>query len=189
MEMTSGRLPVTFPITTQDITPYGNGVFHLNSILQPSIATPAPVVGVAICAESVVPGCGTGASHEVDIAEAARFAQAENAAGGRLSSEQDAGVRSLLADLALRDQMRESAALASRLVENAKGRVLLRPEPHKFAAFYVLRRSQVTGILFEAGYLSNPEDEAMLMTVDGRKPIVDALARSIEIEAAIVRAR
>ncbi|WP_252495946.1 DUF1177 family protein, partial [Escherichia coli] len=26
MEMTSGRPAVTFPITTQDITPYGNGV-------------------------------------------------------------------------------------------------------------------------------------------------------------------
>ncbi|MBJ7220533.1 MULTISPECIES: DUF1177 domain-containing protein [unclassified Brenneria] len=73
MEMTSGKLPVTFPITTQDITPYGNGVFHLNSILQPSIATSAPVVGVAITAESAVPGCGTGASHEVDIAAAAKF--------------------------------------------------------------------------------------------------------------------
>jgi hypothetical protein len=73
MEMTSGELPVTFPITTQDITPYGNGVFHLNSILQPSIATRAPVVGVAICAQSAVPGCGTGASHEVDIAAAAKF--------------------------------------------------------------------------------------------------------------------
>ncbi len=35
MEMTSGRPAVTFPITTQDITPYGNGVHHLNSILQP----------------------------------------------------------------------------------------------------------------------------------------------------------
>jgi len=74
MEMTSGRPAVTFPITTQDITPYGNGVYHLNSILQPSIATSAPVVGVAITAESVVPGCGTGASHEVDIAAATRFA-------------------------------------------------------------------------------------------------------------------
>lgn len=73
MEMTSGRLPVTFPITTQDITPYGNGVYHLNSILQPSIATTAPVVGVAICAESAVPGCGTGASHETDIAATAKF--------------------------------------------------------------------------------------------------------------------
>ncbi|MCU5772071.1 DUF1177 domain-containing protein [Erwiniaceae bacterium BAC15a-03b] len=74
MEMTSGRPAVTFPITTQDITPYGNGIYHLNSILQPSTATDVPVVGVAICAESVVPGCGTGASHEVDIALTAKFA-------------------------------------------------------------------------------------------------------------------
>lgn len=73
MEMTSGRAAVTFPVTTQDITPYGNGIFHLNSIMQPAVATAAPVVGVAICAESVVPGCGTGASHEVDIAAAVRF--------------------------------------------------------------------------------------------------------------------
>lgn len=74
MEMTSGRPAVTFPITTQDITPYGNGVYHLNSILQPATATDVPVVGVAICTESVVPGCGTGASHEVDIALAVKFA-------------------------------------------------------------------------------------------------------------------
>ncbi len=73
-EVSSGRAPVTFPITMQDITPYGNGVDHLNSILQPATATNAPVVGVAICAESAVPGCATGASHEVDIAEAVRFA-------------------------------------------------------------------------------------------------------------------
>lgn len=74
MEMTTGQLPVTFPITTQDITPYGNGVYHLNSILQPSIATTAPVVGVAITAVSAVPGCGTGASHETDIALACKYA-------------------------------------------------------------------------------------------------------------------
>ncbi|MEG3134654.1 DUF1177 domain-containing protein [Rouxiella sp. T17] len=74
MEMTSGRPAVTFPITTQDITPYGNGVHHLNSILQPSTATTVPVVGVAITAESVVPGCGTGASHETDIALTVKFA-------------------------------------------------------------------------------------------------------------------
>ncbi len=122
-------------------------------------------------------------------AEAARFAQAENASGGGLSSDSDADVRSLLADLALRDQMADSAALASRLVDNAKGRVLLRPEPHKFAAFHVLRRSQVPGVLFEAGYLSNADDEAMLMRADGRKPIVDTLARAIETEIAILRAR
>ncbi|NKI21993.1 DUF1177 domain-containing protein [Paenibacillus dendritiformis] len=74
MEMTTGQLPVTFPVTTQDITPYGNGLYHINSILQPCVTTAAPVVGVAITAQSTVPGCGTGASHEVDIALAARFA-------------------------------------------------------------------------------------------------------------------
>lgn len=73
MEMTTGALPVTFAVTMQDITPYGNGLYHLNSILQPSVATDVPVVGVAITAKSVVPGCGTGASREVDIAEAVRF--------------------------------------------------------------------------------------------------------------------
>ena len=73
MEMTTGNPPVTFAVTTQDITPYGNGVYHINSILQPAVATDAPVVGLAITAESAVPGCGTGASHEVDIAQAIRF--------------------------------------------------------------------------------------------------------------------
>ncbi|HHX27899.1 MAG: DUF1177 domain-containing protein [Bacillota bacterium] len=73
MCVTTGKAPVTFPITTQDITPYGNGLFHLNSILQPSTATDAPVVGVAITACSVVPGCATGASHPADIEEATRF--------------------------------------------------------------------------------------------------------------------
>src|SRR5690625_4619292 len=74
MEMATGRLPATYPITMQDITPYGNGIYHINSILQPSVATDLPVAGLAITAESIVPGSGTGASHEVDIAAAARFA-------------------------------------------------------------------------------------------------------------------
>lgn len=74
MEMTTGQLPVTFPVTMQDITPYGNDIYHINSILQPTVATDAPVVGVAVTAQSAVPGCGTGASHEIDIATAVRFA-------------------------------------------------------------------------------------------------------------------
>ncbi|MCK8168198.1 DUF1177 domain-containing protein, partial [Erwinia amylovora] len=73
LETTSGRPAVTFPVTTQDNTPYGNGVYHLNSIMQPATATDVPVVGVAFCSDSVVPGCATGASHEVDIALAVKF--------------------------------------------------------------------------------------------------------------------
>jgi hypothetical protein len=73
MEITTGRIPRVCPITTQDITPYGTGIDHINSIMQPCTATDAPVVGVAITAEVPVPGCATGASHVTDIEEAARF--------------------------------------------------------------------------------------------------------------------
>ncbi len=73
MERTTGELPYVFAITNQDITPYGNNVDHLNSIMQPAVVTDKPVVGVAITSSVPVPGCGTGASHEVDIELAARF--------------------------------------------------------------------------------------------------------------------
>jgi hypothetical protein len=70
---TTGKPPRVTPITTQDITPYGNGLFHMNSIMQPCTATDSAVVGVAVTAETAVPGCGTGANHEVDIEEAGRY--------------------------------------------------------------------------------------------------------------------
>ncbi|MDO5362796.1 MAG: DUF1177 domain-containing protein [Eubacteriales bacterium] len=73
MQITTGRLPYVFALTQQDITPYGNDLHHLNSILQPATATKAPVVGVAITTETTVPGCATGASHMEDLDEAARF--------------------------------------------------------------------------------------------------------------------
>ena len=73
MGWTTGELPKICPITTQDITPYGNELYHINSIMQPCTATDKPVVGVAITTQVPVPGCGTGASHPTDIEEAARF--------------------------------------------------------------------------------------------------------------------
>jgi hypothetical protein len=69
----SGRLPVVLPLTMQDITPYGNDVYHINSILQPCTATSAPVIGVAITTETAVPGCGTGATDLTSVESAARF--------------------------------------------------------------------------------------------------------------------
>ncbi len=69
----TGKLPEVLPITTFDITPYGNGLPHINSIMQPSAVTSSPVVGVAITTQATVAGCATGASHEADIAQAVRF--------------------------------------------------------------------------------------------------------------------
>ena len=38
MRIVSNEPPVVLSITTQDITPYGNGVYHINSIMQPATA-------------------------------------------------------------------------------------------------------------------------------------------------------
>lgn len=74
MEIATGLPANVFALSIQDITPYGNDLYHINSILQPATATSAPVLGIAITAQSAVPGCGTGASHETDIAQAANLA-------------------------------------------------------------------------------------------------------------------
>lgn len=121
--------------------------------------------------------------------EAARFAEAENAEEGALSSEQDGSVRALLADIALREQMEDSAGLAEMLLRRAAGRVELRPRPHQFASFHVLRRAETPAVLIEAGYISNVDDEAMLQTPEGRAPLVLALAQAIETDVASRAAR
>lgn len=74
MTRVTGRAPCVFPLTQQDITPYGNGLYHLNSILQPATATAAPVVGVALTTEAAVAGCASGATQFADVEAAARFA-------------------------------------------------------------------------------------------------------------------
>lgn len=73
LEYATGDVAKTFPITTQDISPYDNGVYHFNSIMQPHVATHAPVVGLAITARTIVPGSDTGASYESELIDATRF--------------------------------------------------------------------------------------------------------------------
>jgi N-acetylmuramoyl-L-alanine amidase len=117
-------------------------------------------------------------------AEAARLAARENKAGEGLSSDVDGSVRGMLSDLALREQMEASASLAERMVRKSAGRFLLRPEPHRFADFRVLRHSEVPAILFEAGYISNVDDEALLVQPKRRSEMVLPLAQAIEADVA-----
>ena len=115
-------------------------------------------------------------------AEAARFAAAENAGG--TARADDGSVRSMLSDLAMRSQMSASADLASRLVRKSAARVEMRPEPHRFATFHVLRRADAPAVLFEAGYVSNADDELLLRTPEHRAALVASLAETIEADVA-----
>lgn len=120
-------------------------------------------------------------------AGAARFAALENR-GSRAGAADDGSVSAILSDLAMRSEMSASADFAGRLVRKSAGRFELRPEPHRFAAFHVLRRAGSPAVLFEAGYISNIEDEALLRSPLHRKAIVLALAQAIEADIA-ARAR
>ena len=115
-------------------------------------------------------------------AEAARLAAAQN--GGAESDSADGSIQAMLSDLAMQAQMGASADLASRLVGKASGRLELRPNPHRFASFHVLRRAQAPAVLFESGYISNADDEVLLRTPEQRSKIALALAQAIETDVA-----
>ena len=119
-------------------------------------------------------------------AEAAALAASLNSGGGR---DGDGSVEALLSDLVMRAQMSASANLAVRMVGQSTGRFDLRPDPHRFAAFHVLRRAGSPAVLFEAGYLSNAEDEALLRDPRHRAALVDALAQAIETDIAVRSSR
>jgi N-acetylmuramoyl-L-alanine amidase len=115
-------------------------------------------------------------------AEAARLAAQQNA--GTTAGAGNGSVDSMLSELAMRSQMSASADLATRLIKRSAGRFELRPEPHRFAAFHVLRRADAPAVLFEAGYLSNADDEVLLRDPKHRSDIALALAQAIEADVA-----
>ncbi len=115
-------------------------------------------------------------------AEAARLAAEDNSRWN--NGLGNGSVDAMLADLVTRAQMSASADLASRLVRRSAGRFELRPEPHRFAAFHVLRSARTPAVLFEAGYLSNADDEVLLRTPQHRSDIALALAQAIEADIA-----
>lgn len=73
VERVSGHAPIVVPLFTQDLTPPGNGVHRINSIMQPATLTNAPVIGVALLSPIVTGGASTGVTDEHDLAMAGRF--------------------------------------------------------------------------------------------------------------------
>ena len=72
-ERVTGEVVSVVPITMQDITPYGNNVCHINSIMQPWVMTESPVLGLATTAAVPVPGSGSGANYPIALEAATRF--------------------------------------------------------------------------------------------------------------------
>jgi N-acetylmuramoyl-L-alanine amidase len=124
-------------------------------------------------------------SETASDAEAAALAARENRAdiigGVDLSSERNREVVSILIDLAQRETMNLSAALAGILVEELGRDIQLIPNnPHRFAGFAVLKAPDVPSVLVELGYLSNRHDEKLLTRPHHRGKVAGAIVRAID---------
>jgi N-acetylmuramoyl-L-alanine amidase len=116
-------------------------------------------------------------------AEAAALAAKENKAdliAGIDLSKQNGAVTSILIDLAQRESKNLSAHLAELLV-NELGRVtLLLPNTHRYAGFAVLKAPDIPSVLIELGYLSDVQDEALLLSAAHRAKLAAAMLRAVD---------
>lgn len=122
-------------------------------------------------------------SETASDAEAAALAERENradiVAGVNLAREAPE-VADILLDLAMRETMNYSARFANYLIPELDRRVVLRRNSHRFAGFVVLKAPDVPSILLEMGYMSNPQDAAMLASRAGQERIAQALLRAVD---------
>ena len=115
--------------------------------------------------------------------EAARLAARENKAdviGGVNLGEAGADVSSILIDLTQRETMNHSAGFARLLGREAQGLVPLKPSFHRMASLMVLKAPDMPSILFETGYISNPQDAAFLASDEGRERVAESVKRAVE---------
>ncbi|MCP8895532.1 N-acetylmuramoyl-L-alanine amidase [Shinella daejeonensis] len=114
---------------------------------------------------------------------AARLAERENLsdqiAGISLDSE-PAEVADILIDLARRETQAFSISVAREVVRTFEGEVLLINNPHRHAGFRVLTAPDVPSVLLELGFLSNKEDEKLLVDPDWQKKVAGLIAKAVE---------
>lgn len=116
--------------------------------------------------------------------EAARLAARENRAdivNGVNLGEQSGAVSSILIDLSQREAMGRSSDFARLLYREAAPAIRFRASYHRFASLIVLKAPDIPSVLFEAGYITNDDDAALLTSPAGRQKVAQALARAAEV--------
>ena len=115
---------------------------------------------------------------------AARFAARENSAdmvnGVRLAGQEER-VSAILVELSQRRTQEQSDQFASLILREGESLLDFHPQAKLSAALVVLRAPDVPSALFEAGFISNPEDAGRLASPDGQQRFAQAMARAIRI--------
>jgi N-acetylmuramoyl-L-alanine amidase len=115
---------------------------------------------------------------------AARFAARENSAdtvNGIPLTGRDEQVNAILVELAQRQARAQSEELAGLILREGTGALDFHPQARRSAALVVLRAPDVPSALFEAGFVSNPEDAGRLASPQGQARFAEVMARAIRI--------
>ena len=117
-------------------------------------------------------------------AEAAALARKENQSDVIAGVDLGGGnstVAPILIDLAQRDTMNRSSRFAEGAVPVlAHATAILPKQPHRSAAFVVLKAPDVPSVLIELGYLSNSDDADEMNNAHWRDRVAQALAGAID---------
>ncbi|WP_423331488.1 N-acetylmuramoyl-L-alanine amidase [Rhizobium wenxiniae] len=123
------------------------------------------------------------------LSDKASDRMAENLAVRENLSDQLAGfsiesgppeVADILLDLTRRETQAFSVALADNVVKSFEGQVGLINNPHRQANFQVLRAPDIPSVLLEMGFLSNPEDEKLLLDEAWRARVAGLVANAVD---------
>lgn len=86
----------------------------------------------------------------------------------------------ILISLVRRDTLNGAARMARITVSSLARDLTMLPNSHRFAGFMVLKAPDVPSVLVEMGFLSNPQDEALLRRPEHRRVVAVAMARAVE---------
>lgn len=119
-------------------------------------------------------------SNEVAEKMAARENAADAVNGVTIADQSDA-VSAILVDLSQRETQTQSELFGRLIIREGAERLRFREDTVQSAAFVVLKSPDVPSLLFEAGYINNPEDAGRLASASGRSDFATALARAIQV--------
>lgn len=114
---------------------------------------------------------------------AAQLATRENRAdivNGVNLNRTDAGISSILIDLAQRETIAASARFANLLKRESLG-LPFRPDFHQMAGFAVLKAPDTPAVLLEVGYITNPAERERITSPGGRMAVARTIRRAADI--------
>jgi N-acetylmuramoyl-L-alanine amidase len=98
----------------------------------------------------------------------------------KASLQGDRGVSGILFDLTQRATKNRSASFAEMLLDRVSEHQTLLRRSHREAGLAVLLAPDVPAVLLEMGFITNPDDEAILSDASGRTRLMNAVGDSID---------